>query len=234
MAAWYVLAYNPGQKYRDNTLTWTHLWHPPSPLKCCEFVVKFSLCVWRSQHHLTWWNEATLMEGGGGRRGGASDNPSFVLSGTVSSESLATLSQLLLARIVGHVSVIMNVRNGWSSVETETYPKRNPNSNFKPNPYSNPNRYPNPYPNPNPNSNPNPDTNIGSARIFHLCDTGLIPASCSSGLIWLKLPWSHVRKVLFSLNLPSVAGFLWVFWFPLVVTLDPWGVALSGPLMRTA
>ena len=51
---------------------------------------------------------------------------------------------------------------------------------------------------------------------------------------WLKLPWSHVRRVLSSLILPSIAGFLQVLRFFPVVTLDPWEVALTGPLDRTA
>ena len=53
-------------------------------------------------------------------------------------------------------------------------------------------------------------------------------------VIWLKLPLSHVRRVLSSLSLPIIAGFLQVLRFPPVVTLDPWGVALTGPLGRTA
>ena len=53
-------------------------------------------------------------------------------------------------------------------------------------------------------------------------------------VIWLKLPWSHVRRVLSSLTLPIIAGFLRVLRFPPVVTLDPWRVALTGPLGRTA
>ena len=47
-------------------------------------------------------------------------------------------------------------------------------------------------------------------------------------VIWLKLPLSHVRRVLSSLTLPSIAGFLRVFPFPPVLTVDPWGVALAG------
>ena len=42
--------------------------------------------------------------------------------------------------------------------------------------------------------------------------------------------WSHARRVLSSLTLPSIAGFLGIFRFPPVVTLDPRGVALTGPL----
>ena len=53
-------------------------------------------------------------------------------------------------------------------------------------------------------------------------------------IIWLKLPWSHVSRVLSSLTLPSTTGFLWVLWFPPVVTLDPLGVAFTWPLGRTA
>ena len=53
-------------------------------------------------------------------------------------------------------------------------------------------------------------------------------------VILLKLPWLHVRRVLFSLTLPSMAGFLRVLRFPPVVTLDPKGVTLTGPLGRTA
>ena len=53
-------------------------------------------------------------------------------------------------------------------------------------------------------------------------------------VIWLKLPWSHMRRVLSSLTLPSTAGFLRVLQFPPVVTLDPWGVALTGLHGRTA
>ena len=53
-------------------------------------------------------------------------------------------------------------------------------------------------------------------------------------IIWLKLPLSHVRRVLFSLTLPSIAGFLRVFRFPPVVTLNSWMVASTGPLGRIA
>ena len=53
-------------------------------------------------------------------------------------------------------------------------------------------------------------------------------------VIWLKSPWSYVRRVLSSLTLPNIAGFLRVLRFPPVVTLDPWGVALTGPLGRAA
>ena len=61
-------------------------------------------------------------------------------------------------------------------------------------------------------------------------------------LRWRTSPWGEtygeecclVRIVLSSLTLPSIAGFLWVFRFPPVVTLDPWGVALTGTLGRTA
>ena len=52
--------------------------------------------------------------------------------------------------------------------------------------------------------------------------------------IWLKLPWPHVRKVLSSLTLPNIAGFLRVLLFSLVVTLDPRRMALTGPVGRTA
>ena len=41
---------------------------PLPPLRCCEFLVNFSLCVLHSQHHLTRWNEATLVEGGEGEK----------------------------------------------------------------------------------------------------------------------------------------------------------------------
>ena len=51
---------------------------------------------------------------------------------------------------------------------------------------------------------------------------------------WLKLPWSHVRRVLSSLTLPRITGFLRVLQYPPVVTMGPWGVALTGPLGRTA
>ena len=53
-------------------------------------------------------------------------------------------------------------------------------------------------------------------------------------VIWLELPWSHVRRVMSSLNLLSIVGFLRVLRFPPVVTLDPWGITLTGPLGRTA
>ena len=53
-------------------------------------------------------------------------------------------------------------------------------------------------------------------------------------VIWLKLPWSHVRKVLSNLTLPSIAGFLRVLRFPPVVTPNPWGMVLTEPLGRTA
>ena len=49
----------------------------------------------------------------------------------------------------------------------------------------------------------------------------------------LKLPLSHVRRVLSSLTLPSIAGFLRVLRFPPAVTLDPLWVALTGPPGRT-
>ena len=52
-------------------------------------------------------------------------------------------------------------------------------------------------------------------------------------VIWLKLPWSHVRRVLSSLSPPSIAGFIRVLRFPPVLTLDLSGVALTGPLGRT-
>ena len=42
-------------------------------------------------------------------------------------------------------------------------------------------------------------------------------------IIKLKLPQSHVRRVLSSLTLPSIAGFLWVLRFPPVVTMYPRG-----------
>ena len=41
-------------------------------------------------------------------------------------------------------------------------------------------------------------------------------------------------RVMSSLSLPDVAGFLRVLRFPPVVTLDPKEVALTGPLGRTA
>ena len=47
-------------------------------------------------------------------------------------------------------------------------------------------------------------------------------------VIWLKLPWWHVRRMLSSLTLPSITGFLRVVRFPPVLTLDSWGVALQG------
>ena len=53
-------------------------------------------------------------------------------------------------------------------------------------------------------------------------------------VISLQLPLSHVRRVFSSLTLPIIAGFLRVFQFPPVVTLDPLGVALTRPLGRTA
>ena len=49
-------------------------------------------------------------------------------------------------------------------------------------------------------------------------------------VISLQLPLSHVRQ----LSQPIIAGFLRVFRFPPVVTLDPLGVALTHPLGRTA
>ena len=51
---------------------------------------------------------------------------------------------------------------------------------------------------------------------------------------WLKLPLSHVIRVLSSLTLPRIAGFLRILQFPSVVTLGPLGVALTGPLKRRA
>ena len=53
-------------------------------------------------------------------------------------------------------------------------------------------------------------------------------------VMWLKLPWSRVSRALSSLTLPSIAGFLRVLRFPLVVILDRGGVALAGPLGRAA
>ena len=88
-----------------------------------------------------------------------------------------------------------------------------------------------------------------SLCIFHLWDAGggggtvVVHVSLTNvtrvrfrlrAVIRLKLPWSHVRRVLSSLTLPSIAGFLRVVRFPSVVTLDPWEVALTGPLGRTA
>ena len=40
-------------------------------------------------------------------------------------------------------------------------------------------------------------------------------------VIWLKLTLSHVRRVLSSVTLPSIAGFLRIPWFLPVQTLDP-------------
>ena len=42
-----------------------------------------------------------------------------------------------------------------------------------------------------------------------------------STVIWLKLLWLHVRKVLSSLTLRSIAGFLRVLRFPPAVKLNP-------------
>ena len=53
-------------------------------------------------------------------------------------------------------------------------------------------------------------------------------------VIWLKLPWSHVRRVLSIFKQSSITGVLQVLRFPPVVTLDTWGVALTGPLGKTA
>ena len=45
---------------------------------------------------------------------------------------------------------------------------------------------------------------LGSARVFHHCDLGSIPAPCSC---LVKVSLSHVRRVLSTLTLPSIAGF---------------------------
>ena len=50
-------------------------------------------------------------------------------------------------------------------------------------------------------------------------------------VIWFKLPWPRLRRVLSSLSQPSTGGFIRI---PPVVTLYPWGVALTGPPERTA
>ena len=71
----------------------------------------------------------------------------------------------------------------------------------------------------------------GSARVSHTA-TWVRFLHCA--VICIKLPLSHVTGVLFSLTLPSIAGFVRVLRFPPVVTLDPWGVALTRPLGRTA
>ena len=51
---------------------------------------------------------------------------------------------------------------------------------------------------------------------------------------WLKLSWWKVRMGLSSLTLPRGVGFLRVLYFPPVITLDPWAVALTWPLGRLA
>ena len=51
---------------------------------------------------------------------------------------------------------------------------------------------------------------------------------------YLKLTLSHARSVLSIMTPSSIAGILRVVRFPAVVTLEPWGMALTGPLGRTA
>ena len=34
---WMIRSYNPGQKYWDNTLKWTHFWHPPPTFNVASF-----------------------------------------------------------------------------------------------------------------------------------------------------------------------------------------------------
>ena len=46
----------------------------------------------------------------------------------------------------------------------------------------------------------------------------------------VKVQFRHVRRVLSSLPLPNIEGFLRVLRFPSVVTLGQWGVALTGLL----
>ena len=52
--------------------------------------------------------------------------------------------------------------------------------------------------------------------------------------ISLKLSLLHLRSVLSNLTLPSIPSFPRILRFPPVVTLDPRGVALTGPLKRAA
>ena len=78
----------------------------PFPLQCCEFLVNFSLCVWHSQHYFTRCGGLKQHRSRGGRGVGSSDILSFVFC-TVSRESSATLSQSLLARIVGFFNKIV-------------------------------------------------------------------------------------------------------------------------------
>ena len=61
----------------------------------------------------------------------------------------------------------------------------------------------------------------GSTVIVHVSHTTVtrVPFWLHA-IIWLKLPWAHVSKVLSSLTLPSTTGFLRILWFRPVVTLD--------------
>ena len=79
----------------------------PSRLQCWEFLVKFSLCLWLSQHHLTRWNEAILMEREEGEERAIFP---FSVFCTVSRESFTVLFQSLLVRIVGDRVLVRNLR----------------------------------------------------------------------------------------------------------------------------
>ena len=69
----------------------------------------------------------------------------------------------------------------------------------------------------------------GSARVSHHNDHGTVLAECGY-LIKIILVTCEKGVVQF---LPSIASFLRVLQFRLVVTMDPRGVALTGPLART-
>ena len=74
-----------------------------------------------------------------------------------------------------------------------------------------------------------------NARVLHMSHTTVTRVRfLLRAVIWLKVPWSHLRRVLSSSTLPSIASFLQVLRFPPVVIMDPWGVTIPGPLGRTA
>ena len=56
---------------------------------------------------------------------------------------------------------------------------------------------------------------VVSARAFHLCYSGSIPARCSC-----RFHLVACGKSAFSLTLPNIECFLWLLRIPLVVTLD--------------
>ena len=92
---------NPSQKYWDNTLKWTHFWHPPHPPSMLRVFGQISTLhmIQPASSYMVEWSNID----GWGRREGASDIPSVIFC-MVSRTSFAGLPQLLLARIVGYMN----------------------------------------------------------------------------------------------------------------------------------